>query len=342
MGKNKIVVALVVFVALLALALLLRKDPYETPKEKSALPVLPQLDAAKVDKVELVKKDETLVFEKKGDRWWITSPKAFQADKNFATLVVDKFVKVELSRLVSQKKENLKSFELDEEGVRVKFYQEGKETLALVVGKNTQDFQGTFVRTLDSDDIYATGKVIAGALKRSLNDWRDKFIFGDIETTTVKTIAFAKGKSAYAFEQNVGTPADQVKEGETPTPAGWRLVGDDKFYLDQQRLNSTLSTLLKLQWAEVEDEPKEAAAYGLDKPEAEIKFTQTNGEGKGLKVGPLDAEKKTAWVQVEGDPKVYQIRQYQYDRLVKDLEFYRGDNKEAPPPVPMPANIPIK
>ena len=323
--KNKALIAVVIFVVLLGVVFLLHENPYKA-NDDVKLPVIPEVDVKTIDKVELVNKSDSLIFEKRGEDWWITGSKEYQADKSFFSLVVEKLGKIELERLVSENKEKHAQFEVDQEGTRLKAFSKGQEVRSLIVGKNTPDYRGTFLRLKEDDKVYASKQIVSGALKRKLSDWRDKALWETVPTEQFASVSVTLGTSEFTLTHTPSTPA----EGDKPAVAEkWSVKGDDKFSVDKARANGLTQTLSGMRWSDVVDEPASLAEYGLDKPSAVVSFSKTDGSGHKVLIGNVDEEKKIAWIAVDNDPKVYQIKKYQHEKLVNNKDFYKGNSEEA-------------
>ncbi len=320
--KSKTFLAIVIFVILLGLVILLQEDPYETP-ETSALPVLPELSADAVDKIEIVNKTEAITFEKRGDDWFITSPAEYKADKSFSSLIVDKLAEVSLDRVVSENKDKHSQFSVDEEGSHVKALSQGREILTLIVGKNTPDFRSNFLRLPDSDTVYASKLTLGSGFKKSVQDWRDKSLFdGSLTKDDVKNISFSVKKTTYGFTFN---EAKEATEGEAAVPAGWVCDQKADFPVDTARLDGMLGSLFRLRWSDIVEKPAGLTGYGLDKPEASLTVTRKTGESQTLLFGNEDEQKRLVWVMLKGDTKVYQIPKYQKERFIKEQSYYKGE-----------------
>lgn len=333
MPKNKTILAVVIFAALLLVVLLIQEDPYER-ESGMTLPKIDKIDITTLDKVEITNKTESIAFGKRGDNWWITSPNEYMVDKTFQNMVISKLETFELDRLVSENKDKHGAFEVDEQGSRLKVYAGGKEILSLIVGKNTPDYKGTFIRLADSNAIYATKQIIGGGLKKKVEDWRDKHLF-DVKGDEINKIDL-KLDQDFSFSLSASPPAENKLEeaaGEAVIPKEilkWVLVGDPGFAADENRIRTLTNSLSSLTWTKIFDEAEEGSDYGLADAKNSIAFTTKNGSsGKLILGGAADKEEKEFYVKLEGKKAIYQVRKYQYEKFSKDQSYYKGD---ATPP----------
>lgn len=326
-GQKKLIIAAIVFVVLLGVALLVQEDPYEKP-EKANLPTLPEIDPSTIDKVEIINQSEAITFTRQGDeKWRITAPEEYDANKNFEGMVLKKFEGVKIDRSVSEKKEKHADFEVDEKGTRVRLLTKGEEVFSAIIGKNTPDFKGTFIRLPDSDTVFVTTKVIGGGLKKSVSDWRNKQIF-DFNADTITEVSVNTGEAQYTFKKTEAVPAEE--SGDAGTPPKWVLEGDDAFPVDEARLKSTLATLSRMQWSEIDETEGAIVEKGLDKEAlAFFRFKTNDGKEHTIYFGDMAEDAQNAWIKLDSADNAYQIKKWQYSRLLKEQSYYKGD-KEKP------------
>lgn len=341
-SSKKLLIALAVFALLLLLVVATHRSPY-TQKTDVELPKLGAIAKDAVDKVELSSKGETLTFEKRGADWFITKPKEYKADSSFAATVVEKLTDLKLVRLAGENKDKHAAYEVDAAGgVTLVAVSKGAQLLRLIVGKNASDFQGTFVRLPDSDKVYVTGQTIAGTLKRTLKEWRDKTILGALKVEDLKEVRFANGTSSYGFlkkdakpQENKEAPKDGPDAAKAPEAVWEPLQPEPDFKIDKGRLDTTLRILAGLQWADIVEDAKDLAPYGLDAPTRSISFVTGTGETVKVLLGTLDDKAGTAWIKPADSPNVYQIRKFQYEKFTQEKGYFKGESeakKAAPAP----------
>ncbi len=333
--KNKLVISALIFVVLLAIVMMVSESPYET-KVESFEGVLPTIEEATLDKIEITQETESFTVERRGEDWLITSPGEYTAESSWKSAVVEKLEGLKISRVASDKKEKHSNFEVDEKGIRVKAFAKGQEVLSVIVGKQTPDYRGTFIRLPDSERVLVVEGAFASSFKKKVKDWRNKFVY-DLPKEEFNYIEFAAASSKYAFEKKEIEVKQAAKEGEEAVApvkeTVWKLVGDEKFSVDKTRLESTLNTFAKLRWAEVEDKPKELAFYGLDTADVKVSAKDKDGNSFSFSMKVLPSEKEASgqdkpsqfsWVKTAGSEKVYQIRKYQADKFTKDKAYYNS------------------
>ncbi len=328
-SNRKMILTAGILIVLLGLAIALQDDPYEKTDD-SQLPDPLTLDAESVDKIEIVNQTEAMTFEKSSDVWWMTNPKQYKADTSFTTLVLDKLKEVRFERLVSEKKDKHDQFEVGENGSRVKAFAKGKEVLRLIVGKNTPDYRGTFVRLPDSDRVYATAASLGTGFKKKVEEWRDKTIVG-LKEDELNRIEFSLEDGAYALVRkeipSVEPAAEEKDRGDVAT-SRWEMEGDADFRFDQTRLNQMLSSFERMKWSEIVDAPETLETYGLEKSKLFVKLTSKDGKETTVKLGKYDETIRSVWIQIEGQPAVMQLRKHVYDRFNHGKGFYAATDKK--------------
>ena len=327
-SKKKTILAIAIFVLLLGAVILTQRDPYEK-KTDSEIPKVPELDKATVDKVEIVNTTEALTFNKKNNKWFVTSNngKEYKTEETFEVMVLDKLKKIKIERIVSEKKSKHSNFKVDEKGTRVRVYANGKKLLSLIVGKNTPDYRGTFFRFPDSNTVYASSGIIGGSLKRSLRDWRYKKLM-DISRVDVEKITFhVEKKKSFSLLLTPAPVKPDAKEGEAGEDAKWKLEGNDKVEIDQSKVTSLLNLVTSMVWSEAIDEPKDLKEYGLNSPKYWIELTTKDKKKIKLNLGKTIEDKHMAFVNIEGKKGVFKVHKYQYDRLLNKLEHYKKAKK---------------
>lgn len=152
-AKNTSHYLLFIFLSLLIVSIFFKNNPWQ--KEAEALLLLPKLQVDRVEKIKLSAESNKIILEKSGNEWFLldNEKEATKAAKEKVDAFLQTIAGFKKSDLVSQNKEKFVNFELsDELAKKISFWQ-GDELL-LLVGKNSVDFMGSYVRVQNGDFVY--------------------------------------------------------------------------------------------------------------------------------------------------------------------------------------------
>ncbi len=325
MWDKKTILSIAAFVVLLLIVLLVRTDPYDSKIEEPKN-LLPTIEKDKIEKIEIVRETESVTLEKRNNGWVMTSLSDAKANESFVKTLLERMEKLEISHLISDNPDKHGSFEVDETGARLKLFAGGSELLSLIVGKNTADYSGSFVRLPDDNHVYATKGVIRSSIVRKPADWRDKTILSLNQDNIIKLTIDKLGKGenlVFAKETPATPPTEGQENAEAAPPAQpkWVVEGKPEMDIDINRLRPLLSGVSKLNWAEIVDEPGDPTEYHLDKPKARVSVLMADGSEFKLTLAEGKSD-KDFWLIQEGQKPVYLIRKYQGDKFFKEIGYF--------------------
>ena len=175
---------------------------------------LAAISAAEVNKIEITSAGGKTILEKAGELWRVNGAKDFYVSKYTADALSTILSEVGIKPLetVSAARNKKSSFGTDDQGIKVGITEPG-ETLDFIVGKNTPDFIGTYISTLDRDKTYSIGLDLAGLFGRT--EWRDLTIFSFNKAQAVK-IRFQYGKTNFVVEKNNNNKWTGIVPNEFP------------------------------------------------------------------------------------------------------------------------------
>jgi hypothetical protein len=143
---------------------------------------------------------------------------------------------------------------------------------------------------------------------------------------------FRKLTSAYESIDLIKLESDKVVKIDVPT-AGftlqkkddlWEAVQKPQIQLDQEEIKSITWSLSNMRADRViEEEPKDLAVYGLDKPKSHILVTTEDGKTAEYFAGNTAPTRRSYYAMVKGDPKVYAVPSYPGERLYLKLSDVR-------------------
>ncbi|NTU98408.1 DUF4340 domain-containing protein [Candidatus Falkowbacteria bacterium] len=169
----------IVLAVLIALAVIYQ-GPFQSWRQKSKAPknFFSKVDVDKMDKIEI--KGGKIVLEKQGGEWKVASDKkAYPASLSMINQVTSQLKAAQELNLdlVSASKDRKPSFQTDQTGTAVSFYQGKDKVLDITIGKMTSDYSGSYVSQPDNDNTYRTGNVNLWSVFASSEEWRDLVIF---------------------------------------------------------------------------------------------------------------------------------------------------------------------
>jgi hypothetical protein len=187
-----------IVVVLAVVAYFVMRQPGEVSSSGTLGIVLVEFDSAAVDRMEIRAAAGTVVLEKEGNGWMITSPIRYKADEGAATALLSQSKHLELTSLVSTNPEKRGVFAVDSAGTFVRLMEKGAERTAFRVGKATTTYTETYVRRENANEVYAASGAIAGIFVKTPKEWRDKLIIKS-RPETITQVKFRYGDTTFTL-----------------------------------------------------------------------------------------------------------------------------------------------
>ena len=235
--------------------------------------------------------------------------------------------------LVSNKKEKLKDFEIDDEqGSRVVITTTKGKALDLVFGRAAKG-GGTTVREQGKNDVFVAKGRLGSLLKKDATQWRKKSIVDKkADDFSAVTIARADGSKIVLTAESKEEPAADVKDGAEPAPTPkvtttWRLSEPATlpagFRLDDGAIGRVASSFAALRASEFADDVKDGT--GFDAAHTVVTARLKDGKEIVLHLGAKD-DKKRVFARVDGagdDKQVYLLPEFTAKNVDKGLDDLR-------------------
>ncbi|MBZ0204450.1 MAG: DUF4340 domain-containing protein [Ignavibacteria bacterium] len=170
-------------------------------------------DSSKIDKIEIVKTTETLVFEKSGNQWKITKPIQYAADTTAVNAMLKDLKNFMLESVASENPAKFSGYLDSVNNATIATYQEGKLLGTFILGKS-QANDNSYIKNPNENRILLASKLTAANFTKTLKDYRDKFIVS-MNTMGVNKIVF---KSTDSNNVDFTAQKDSVNI--------WRIDGD--------------------------------------------------------------------------------------------------------------------
>lgn len=242
------------------------QGPWQDLKEKRLQTdnFLSDLDIGRIGRIEVSRNDETVSFAKVDDRWKIEGTKDFWLKDDLSAQIISSLTdaKEKEMELASQNAEKKSEFLTDESGTEVKLMQGDEILYDFFVGKNTPDFQGTYLSLKDSGETYSVKAGLNQAFDR--DDWRDKAIFSS-EREKISKLRFQYPDRSFTLEKS--------QEGEE-AESSWSGVEPYSFSVSEDKIEKVLDIMSNLNAAKIPEQSFEGT--GLEKHSI---IVQASGEG---------------------------------------------------------------
>ena len=171
-------------------------------------------DSSRIDKIEIVKNNESITIEKSGDKWKITKPIEYPADTNAVYPMLKDLKNFIIESVASENPAKFSTFLDSANNTHVSTYQEGKLLGTFIIGKS-QGFYNTYIKKPEENRILLASSITASNFTKQLKDYRSKFITS-ILPITVRRIDF---KSTDTNKVNFSAVKDTAE-------LTWRIDGD--------------------------------------------------------------------------------------------------------------------
>ncbi|MDY0059042.1 MAG: DUF4340 domain-containing protein [Myxococcota bacterium] len=310
---RKTIVSLGVFGMLLLITLVVALMPERREEIAWSIPKL----ADTMDRIEIVRQGQTVVLEKKGEKWAITQPQVYEASASALEGLLELFAKpIGMSLKLPVKAEELAQFEVDaDKGITLKIGVTGKEVTAFVIGKALG--KDTFIKPVAEDTVYRAKASLRWKLDKGLDDWREKKIF-DVDQNKV---------SRLVVTQPDGLVVELAKDGDK-----WKVVRPQEAPADGGTVSSLLNALAGLQAAAFADQiPMDQAGFAAtDRPWVIQVATTEAPELVGVEIGALVGKERLegkyaedSFVRRPGAGQLFVVRAYSVSNLRKGFSELR-------------------
>lgn len=371
--KNRLMIAAVVFVALLAIAFFALEAREEADgggrdgeTEEEALPELPAIERDEITALVISRPSdeeegerESVRLEKSGEAWRVTEPLTAEADTTAVRTVLEKLEDLEVTGVAATRAANHERLEVsDDKAIRVEIEQEGAESITLLIGAFSD--QGTMIRLPGEDRVLTVGGSIKYAFNKDLKDWRNRRVV-DIAPTRVARVSFESTEGgSWAFERNAEdewAPVDGQDEIErfggnkvqsvVSSVARMRAVNFAAPEVDAAAAGLAEPTGKVTLLVRPEEDEDEEADEGDDGEEAEAATeaeaaSEAELETVVLLVGGQREDAEEFYLQREGNPTIYVISKYLADRMRPNAESFQTPEggEEEPAAGGMPPGMP--
>jgi hypothetical protein len=197
MKKNTLIL-ISLFVLLLIIAFLVLQKPGEQSASSANTGFFTVIDSLSVDKIQIKTPTSFLLLEKRGTEWYIAQPINYKANQTNVGQIIHQIKILEVKSIISSKPEKHSVFQVDQSGTEIKMYEKGAEKVSFILGKMAASYTESYVRRLNSNNVFLVEGAFSYMFSRPVKEWRDKTIF-TTPKETIKEVQFQYGDTTFSM-----------------------------------------------------------------------------------------------------------------------------------------------
>ena len=273
---------------------------------------LPALSEDSIDKVEMTKGGESVTLVKAEGKW-LVQPGDYPVDERQLQAALDLLTGVSVGSMVSRNPEMFIKYEVNDDALRLAVYADGDEVWQLLIGKESADHRGNYVRRPEGKTVFVSNQRLRAAFEKPVERWRDHKIT-DIEMGKVVKLELTVEDRTLVFSRDNENVAWQFVEAPAGLPAD--------YLLDAKKVDQIVRTLIKLTASAFVDEGIDPAEAGLEPAAARATLHLVDGETVSVLVGG-EKEKDRYYAKRADSDQVFLIAAYQQKKINQTLASLR-------------------
>jgi hypothetical protein len=276
-----------------------------------------RFEDADVRKIAVVGPDRNILLVRVGDDWKIEQPSSYPADPSTVRSFLSTLRTARATDFPDENPANLQPYGLDAPRLSVTlFVGKDEEQKQFFIGKQAKQ-DTIYIKTSSRPTVYEVSDWVYHDLDKGLNDFRDKTVLAfDKDAITEVAIVPAGGES-FTLQRKDKT---------------WRLSGAEE-QVNAAKADELLSDLHSLKGYEIAAEsPASLDPFGLASPKLTITLTAGENPVGMVKLGIYtSSEGQPAFAAMhEGQPTVFRLRDYSFNRLDLKRSDFLAHNTPAP------------
>ncbi|RPI14330.1 MAG: DUF4340 domain-containing protein [Ignavibacteriae bacterium] len=179
---------LIIFVLLAAVVFIFFKGKDRVTTEKIDEKLF-NADSAKIDKIEIVRTNESITLEKVNGIWQVSKPVVYPADTLAILPLLGDLQNFKVESIISENPEKFSGYLDSANNTVVTVYQEGKNLGSFILGKSAISFKNSYIKKQDENKIFLASNLTQSNFIKSLKDFRNKIII-QIPSLAVTSVSF--------------------------------------------------------------------------------------------------------------------------------------------------------
>jgi len=264
------------------------------------------VDADQIEEIQIKPASgEASRVQKTNGTWQLTEPEKADADQGQVSNAATSLATLEINRVVDENPSDLSQYGLSPPKSEITFRAKGqKDVHQLLLGEKSATGGDLYAKTPDQKRVFLIAAYLENTFERTPFDLRDKAVL--------------------KFDQSKADGIEIVHDGTTAlakTGSEWALTKPYKARADFSSAEAVLTSLSSLQMQKiVENDAKDLAKYGLDKPDVTI-TVNAGSTRASLAVGKKEGE--SFYARDLSRPLVFTIAAMSATDLQKDTSTLR-------------------
>lgn len=224
------------------------------------------------------------------DGMWVGNdmPDYVRLDQDRVGLIIKAFSNLKIDIFEADNPLNLSAYGMDKPSAEIEIF-EDDSSIRVLFGNKKQNGD-YYIKLASEKPIYSVSENVFARIPDSIDKLRLRKIT-DIDPTKVRGLDIEQGSKELSINR-VG--------------ARWRVVNDGNARVSEKKVKDLLNGIANLEVESfVDDNPKDLAPYGLDKPK--IKITVSGSGGQKVKLLFGKEEGKKVYAKIWGQDSVYKL-----------------------------------
>lgn len=262
------------------------------------------LDEDKINSITFRSDDSSFEVEREDGSWLGKNmPDYVQLDQDRIRLILKAFLNLNIDNFETDNPKNLSAYGLDKPSAEIEIFEDDNSTRILFGNKKEN---GDYYIKLDSESpVYSVSEHVFFQIPEKIDEIRVRKVV-DIDPMRVRGVEIKEG----------GKDLSVSKIGDT-----WTVINDGKAQVNAKKITDLLNEIGSLEVETfVDDNPRDLAPYGLDRPELQITVTGPGDQKVTLLFG--SKEDKKVYTKISGQDSIYKMSDVIISKIhVSENEF---------------------
>lgn len=292
------------FIVLAVIAYFLVGSTEEREASYSLADVRLGMDSSSVQSISITRNNSTFSLQNIGGKWYVVKSEPaewrYPADEASVKSLLGSIQKLKITSLISSNPDRQHLFQVDSTGTLLAYADRSGRSISLYVGKMGPSFTETYVRPVNSNDVYLAEGLTTWEVNKDLKDWRDKVIL-KVARDSVRQITFRYPRDRYTLLR------DSV----------WRMQpsAKEKEKINESAITSLLGSLESLRASDFVD-----STVKLPSPQLTLELIMP--EPATVFFVPVPPDSSQYWVRASTTEQTFIIQKWNAQQFLKQRKDF--------------------